>query len=98
MSSMISTAATQSLYFSEQGCGVRVETGVGVRLSRPFCLAWESELESGKFCRLRFRLGVTGYHRSADDVLGRTVMHRPGADDVLGHLEIRKQSTRKLEW
>ena len=39
-----------------QGCGVVVNTGVGVGRSRSFWL--ESELESVKFGRLRLRPGV----------------------------------------
>ena len=37
----------------EQGCGVRVETRVGVGRSGPFWLELESELESVKFGLLR---------------------------------------------
>ena len=56
-----------------QGCGVGVETGVGVGRSRPF---WsESEMESVKFCRLQLRLVVAGYHPSTDDNFDQTVMH-----------------------
>ena len=59
---------------SAQGCGVGVETGVGVGRSRPF---WpESELESAKFYRLRLRPGVARYHPSKDNDFGRTVKHR----------------------
>ena len=32
-------------------------------------------MESVKFCRLRFRPGVAGYHPSTDGDWGRTVMH-----------------------
>ena len=70
-----------------QGCGVGVETGVGVGRSRPFWLESESELESAKFCRLRLRPGVAGYRLSTDDDLGRTVLH---------HLEnVERQEERK---
>ena len=44
----------------DQGCGVRVETGVGVGRSRLFWPESESELESVKFGRLRLRPGVAG--------------------------------------
>ena len=53
----------------KQGCGVGVETGVGVGRSRPFCLESESELESIKFRRLRLQSGVAGYHTSTDTIL-----------------------------
>ena len=33
-------------------------------------------MESVKFCRLRLRPGVTGYHPSRDDDFGRAIMHR----------------------
>ena len=42
----------------EQGCEVRVDTGVGLGRSRPFCMESELELESVKFGRLRLRPGV----------------------------------------
>ena len=51
--------------------------GVGVGRSRPLSLESESELESVKFCRLRLRPGVAGYHPSTDNDLGRTDMRRP---------------------
>ena len=57
-----------------QGCGVGVETGVGVSRSRPF---WQSELESVKFDRLRLRAGVPGHQPAADDDFVRTVIHPP---------------------
>ena len=60
-----------------QGRGARVEAGVGVDRSRPFCLECESELESVKFCRLRLQPGVVGYQPSTYNDFGRTVMHRP---------------------
>ena len=44
----------------KQGCGVGVETGVGVGRWRPLWLESGSELESVKFGRLRLRLGVAG--------------------------------------
>ena len=50
---------------------------MGVGRSRPFCLESESKLESVKFCRLQFRPGGAGYQPTADNDLGRTVMHRP---------------------
>ena len=54
-----------------QGCGVGVETGVGVGRSRQLWPESESELEPGKFCRLRLRPGVAGYHPSTDGDFGR---------------------------
>ena len=51
-------------------------TGVGVGRSRLFCPESESELESVKFCRLRLRPGVAGYHPSRDGDFGRAIMHR----------------------
>ena len=62
-------------WHERQGCGV--EVGVGVGRSRQFCLMSVSELESVKFCRLRLRPGVTGYHPSTDSDFGRTVMRHP---------------------
>ena len=62
--------------YENQGCGVGVETGVGADLSRPFWPKSESELESVKFCQLRFRPGVAGCHPSTDDNFGRKGMHR----------------------
>ena len=62
-------------WHERQGCGV--EIGVGVGRSRQFCLMSKSELEAVKFCRLRLRPGVTGYHPSTDSDFGRTVMRRP---------------------
>ena len=61
----------QVLDAGQQGCGVGVETGVGVGRSRPFWPESESELESVKFYRLRLRPGVAGYHPSTDDNFGR---------------------------
>ena len=60
-----------------QGCGVGVETGVGVCRSRPFCLESEWELESVKLGRLRLRSGVADLHLAAEDDFGRTVTHPP---------------------
>ena len=54
-----------------QGCGVGVETGVGVGRSRPFWPESESELESRKVCQIRLRPGVAGYHLSTDGDFGR---------------------------
>ena len=56
----------------EQACEFRVETLVGVGRSRPYCLEPESERESVKFCRLRLRPGVAGYHSSKADDFGRS--------------------------
>ena len=64
------------MYCQWQGCGVGVETGVGVDRSQPFWLESESELESEKNCRLRLRPGVAGYHPSGDGYFGRAVMYR----------------------
>ena len=58
-----------------QGCGVGVESRVGVGRSRTFWL--ESELELVNFGRLQLRSWVAGKHRAADDGYGRTVMHPP---------------------
>ena len=58
----------------KQGCGVRVEAGVGVGRSGPLCLESESKLESVKFCRLRLRPRVAGYDPSTGNDFGQTVM------------------------
>ena len=68
----------QTNHISKQGCGVGVETGVGVGRSGPFWPESESELEPVKFCRLRLRPGIAGHHPSTDGDFGRTVMHHLG--------------------
>ena len=62
---------------TDQGGGVRVETGVGVGWSRPFWLELESEPELVKFVLLQVRPGVAGGHPAADDDSGRTLTHPP---------------------
>ena len=54
------TLTRQSWTFNtpNQGCGVGVDTGVGVGRSRLFWPESESELESVKFGRLRLQPGV----------------------------------------
>ena len=58
-----------------QGCGIGVETGVGVGRSRPFLLESESELESVNSGRLR--PGVADKHPPTEYDFGRTIMHPP---------------------
>ena len=69
-----------------QGCRVRVETGVGWRI--PFWL----ELESVKFNWLWLRPGVTGYHPSADDDFAQTVIY------PLKTLKDRKKRRMTMYW
>ena len=78
----------------KQGCGVGVETGVGVDRSRPFWPESESELESVKFCRLRLRPGVAGYHPSGDGYFGRAVMHRL---ENIGRLEEKERGSVEMK-
>ena len=82
-------------YLRNRGCGIGVETGVGVGRSRQFCPESESELGSVKFCGLRLRFGVAGHHRpSTDEDFDRTVMHRPEdietqEEKLIGSVEIK---------
>ena len=49
---------------------------MGVGRSRPFCLESVSEMDSVKFCLLRFWAGVAECQLSTENDYGLTVMHR----------------------